>query len=85
MPRMTMKYSSAVKKAIFAVSRDETRPALNGVLWHPTEDGLSMVATDGHRLSKVFRKDMKITGYAKDIIVPPKVLDNAVKLPFLPK
>ena len=69
-----------IKKSIFAVSRDETRPALNGILWHPFEDGLSLVATDGHRLSKITRKDIKITGYAQDIIVPPKVLDNLVKL-----
>ncbi|OGC89887.1 MAG: DNA polymerase III subunit beta [candidate division Zixibacteria bacterium RBG_16_53_22] len=69
-----------VKKVLFAVSRDETRPALNGVLWHTTEEGLNMVATDGHRLAKVTRSDLKISGQGKDIIVPPKVLDNLVKL-----
>lgn len=35
--------------AMLAVSSDEGRPYLNGLLWHPT-DGL--VATDGHRLHK---------------------------------
>jgi DNA polymerase-3 subunit beta len=69
-----------VKKVLFAVSRDETRPALNGVFWHSTEEGLNLVATDGHRLAKVSRSDLKIGGYTKDIIVPPKVLDNLVKL-----
>ncbi len=69
-----------IKKASFAVSKDETRPALNGVFWHTSEAGLSLVATDGHRLAKISRTDMKITGYTKDIIVPPKVLDNLVKL-----
>jgi len=69
-----------VKKALFAVSRDETRPALNGVYWHTKNDCLNMVSTDGHRLAKVSRKDLKIGGYTKDIIVPPKVLDNLVRL-----
>jgi len=70
----------AIKKVLFAVSRDETRPSLNGVFWHSKDEGLSLVATDGHRLAKVSRNDLKIGGYSKDIIVPPKVLDNLVKL-----
>jgi DNA polymerase-3 subunit beta len=69
-----------VKKVLFAVSRDETRPALNGVFWQTKNDILSMVSTDGHRLAMVGRKDLKIGGYTKDIIVPPKVLDNLVRL-----
>lgn len=69
-----------IKKVLFAVSKDETRPALNGVLWHTSESGLNLVATDGHRLAKVTRSDIKITGYKEDIIIPPKVLDNLVKL-----
>jgi len=69
-----------IKKVLFAVSRDETRPALNGVLWQSAESGFTMVATDGHRLAKIIRTDMKIIGYSKDIIVPPKVLDNLIKL-----
>lgn len=68
------------RKVLFAVSRDETRPALNGILWHTSEDGLNMVATDGHRLAKVTRNDIKIAGHKSDIIIPPKVLDNLVKL-----
>jgi DNA polymerase-3 subunit beta len=69
-----------VKKALFAISRDETRPALNGVFWQMKDDYLTMVATDGHRLAKIARKDLKIGGYTKDIIVPPKVLENLVRL-----
>jgi DNA polymerase-3 subunit beta len=65
-----------IKKVLFAVSKDETRPALNGVLWHTSEEGLNLVATDGHRLAKVTRKDVKITGYKEDIIIPPKENDK---------
>ncbi len=72
--------SRIVRKVLFAVSRDETRPSLNGVFWHSTDDALNLVATDGHRLAKISRGDLKIGGYSKDIIVPPKVLDNLVRL-----
>jgi DNA polymerase-3 subunit beta len=72
--------SRMIKKVLFAVSRDETRPALNGILWHSSEEGLNMVATDGHRLAKITRNDLKLSGPGKDIIVPPKVLENLVRL-----
>lgn len=68
------------RKVLFSISKEETRPALGGVLWQSGEDGLSLVATDGHRLAKVSRKDIKIGSARKDIIVPPKVLDNLIKL-----
>lgn len=68
------------RKVLFSISKDETRPALGGVLWQTGEDGLSLVATDGHRLAKVSRQDIKLGNVRKDIIVPPKVLENLVKL-----
>ncbi|RVM08414.1 DNA polymerase III subunit beta [Sinorhizobium meliloti] len=36
----------------FAVSTEETRYYLNGIFTHSVEDGVCLVATDGHRLSK---------------------------------
>ena len=49
-----------LRRTLFSVSGDESRPALNGVLFEiePHEDGqvrLRMVSTDGHRLSRVER------------------------------
>ncbi len=44
-----------ISKTIYAVSNDLTRPALCGVLWVVAKDTLTMVATDGHRLSRVIR------------------------------
>jgi len=35
----------------FAVSSDETRPALGGVLWKMSGRDTNLVATDGHRLA----------------------------------
>jgi len=46
-----------IDKTIFAVSTDETRFNLSGVLMEAGESGaLRMVATDGHRLAKIDRR-----------------------------
>ncbi len=64
-----------IKKTTFACSVDETRPALNGVLWSTKGDTMDMVATDGHRLAKVSLENTKLKGVSEDIIIPPKVLN----------
>lgn len=48
--------AAMIKTTIYAISRDETRPALQGVYWVMEPQSLTMVATDGHRLSRVRRK-----------------------------
>ncbi len=40
-------------KSAFAMSSEETRYYLNGVYLHSTEEGITAVATDGHKLAKV--------------------------------
>jgi len=69
-----------VRKTAFAVSVDESRPALNGMLWQTAGDKMVMVATDGHRLAKVALENTKLRGMAEDIIVPPKAMNAVVKL-----
>ena len=64
-----------IRKTTFACSTDETRPALNGVLWQTKGDRMQMVATDGHRLAKVSMENSRLKGMAEDIIIPPKVLN----------
>jgi DNA polymerase-3 subunit beta len=66
---------------LFAVSKDESRPVLGGILWEIDERGFTMVATNGHRLSKLCHsgKFKKITGM-KDIILPPKAMNLLVRL-----
>jgi len=63
----------------FAVSTEESRPILNGVLWELRPEKMRMVATNGHRLT---RMDLPITssGTAGDLIVPPKALDQVRRL-----
>jgi DNA polymerase-3 subunit beta len=69
-----------VSKTAFAVSRDETRPVLNGVLWQVGEGRMTMVATDGHRLVKYSRAQKGLPDGTTDAIVPPRALNHLVKL-----
>src|SRR5580765_1193314 len=62
----------------FAVSAEESRPILNGVLWELRPDKMRMVATNGHRLAKM---DMPInSATTADLIVPPKALEQLRRL-----
>jgi DNA polymerase-3 subunit beta len=66
--------SELVQKTTYAVSNDLTRPALCGVLWEVDRKGISMVATDGHRLAKV-EIALDLGSVQKmEVIVPPKAL-----------
>jgi DNA polymerase-3 subunit beta len=68
-------------RTAFAVSRDETRPVLNGVLWQVGEGRMTMVATDGARLVK-YSKAMPASpsGGGTEAIVPTRALNHLVKL-----
>src|SRR3982750_1251930 len=56
----------------FAVSTEESRPILNGVLWELKPESMRMVATNGHRLGKM-EGPIKSTGAPPPhLIVPPK-------------
>ncbi len=48
--------TAMVAETNYAVSRDESRPALMGILWEIESDGLTMVATDAHRLARSRRQ-----------------------------
>lgn len=62
----------------FAVSTEESRPILNGVLWEIRDEQMRMVATNGHRLAK-----MEVPysgGHGGDFIIPPKALEQVRRL-----
>ena len=63
----------------FAVSTEETRPILNGVLWELKESETRMVATNGHRLAKMTLPRDGGTGTG-ELIVHPKALTQVQKL-----
>jgi DNA polymerase-3 subunit beta len=64
----------------FAVSTEETRPVLNGVLWQLRGGEMRMVATNGHRLAKMAVKLEVPPAEEADLIVPPKALQQVEKL-----
>ena len=63
-----------IDSSSFAVSRDELKPALTGVLFKISSDGVIAVSTDGHRLVKYKRNDFVANSTIKDIIIPKKFL-----------
>ncbi len=63
-----------IYRTTFAVSADELRPAMMGVLIQPRGTELRAVATDGHRLVRTTHKLPKESGLSRDIIIPAKVL-----------
>jgi DNA polymerase-3 subunit beta len=69
-----------VNQTIFAVSDDETRYFMNGVYMENQEGSLTMVATDGRRLSFISRTFDAPVPEFDSVIVPPKVLNLLRKL-----
>lgn len=75
-------FKRMVNTTAFAVSGDETRPALGGVLWKIEDKNTKMISTDGHRLALI-----KLEGVIEgggdtpvEIIVPPKALNQITRL-----
>ena len=64
----------------FAVSTEESRPILNGVLWELRPERMSMVATNGHRLAKMSVPVSSESAPSNDLIVPPKALEQVRRL-----
>lgn len=64
----------------FAVSTEESRPILNGVLWELRPDRMSMVATNGHRLAKMSVPVNAESAPSNDLIIPPKALEQVRRL-----
>jgi len=65
---------TAINKTLFAVSNDDLRPAMTGVFFELTKDGVQFVATDAHRLVRYKRLDAKAPK-ADSFIVPKKPLN----------
>ncbi len=65
---------TAINKTLFAVSNDDLRPAMTGVYFELTKDGVQFVATDAHRLVRYKRTDAKAPK-VDSFIVPKKPLN----------
>jgi DNA polymerase-3 subunit beta len=72
--------SGLIHHTSFAVSTEESRPILNGVLWEIRDGEMKMVATNGHRLARMGVK-VETTGTpSADFIVPPAALTQVQRL-----
>jgi DNA polymerase III subunit beta len=65
---------TAINKCIFATSSDELRPAMTGIFFELTPDGITTVATDAHRLVRFTRTDVSSPETAT-FVVPKKPLN----------
>ena len=63
-----------INSTLFAVSKDDLKPSLTGVLFRFSSTDLTAVATDGHRLVKVVNNKYKTDMFNGDIVVPKKFL-----------
>jgi DNA polymerase III subunit beta len=70
--------SSALRKLVhrtaFAVSTDELRPAMMGILIQASGPEIRAVATDGHRLARASYKTDIPARLGKDVIIPAKAM-----------
>ncbi len=64
----------------FAVSTEESRPILNGVLWELRDTQMRMVATNGHRLARMAVPMVSSGAPSADFIVPPAALQQVQRL-----
>jgi len=65
--------TSAINTTIFAASTEEIRPAITGVYINLGENNTTFAATDGHRLVRYRRADVK-SEKGSSIIMPRKAL-----------
>lgn len=65
---------NAINKTLFAAGNDELRPVMSGVFCDITNDQITFVATDAHKLVRYSRFDAK-SDLSTSIILPSKPLN----------
>jgi DNA polymerase-3 subunit beta len=68
-----------ISKTLFAVSRDELRPQLTGVLLQIRSGEARCVSTDGHRLVRITTPQTGYQGEAHDFILPRKAMETVAR------
>ncbi len=71
-----------IAKTGFAIASEESRYTLNGALMVLKPESITMVATDGHRLSHIERSGTKFEGVSGEMktLVPKKAMDELKSL-----
>jgi DNA polymerase-3 subunit beta len=74
--------ASMISRTAFAISMEESRFTLNGALLLLSDEGMTMVATDGHRLAYVEGSMSANGGSSKGFraLIPKKAMGEIVKL-----
>lgn len=68
-----------INQTAFAVSTDELRPAMMGVLFQIKKGEIRAVATDGHRLVRIINSAVSAAKIERDVIIPAKALNILAK------
>jgi DNA polymerase-3 subunit beta len=78
----TKQLTAMIARTMFAISMEESRFTLNGALLLLGDNGLTMVATDGHRLAYVHRPAAEASNghVAYRALVPRKAMGEIAKL-----
>jgi DNA polymerase-3 subunit beta len=71
-------FLAALSGVLFAAATDEGRPLLTGVKLVKKDGGITVIATDGYRLS-LKKLDLPIEGDL-DIVIPARALSEVVKI-----
>ena len=66
--------ATAISKTIFAAGNDDLRPVMSGVFFQFSQESLTFVATDAHKLVKYTRADVSASEVA-EFIMPKKPLN----------
>jgi DNA polymerase-3 subunit beta len=72
-------FKDMIRQSVFAVSDDETRYFMNGVLFEKEENKIVMVATDGRRLAYISKNVGSEIKDFSGVIIPPKILNTIIK------
>ena len=71
---------SLIQRTSFAITAEDARYYLAGALMQLDKDGVSMVATDGHRLAYAHRKTALKGADGSRVLVPRKAIQELAKL-----
>ena len=69
-----------IERTVFAVAKENTRYAINGVLWEKHGKKLMLVATDGRRLAQAVGSVTKSAGEDTRMIVPARTMHTLQRI-----
>ncbi|GAG09271.1 unnamed protein product, partial [marine sediment metagenome] len=69
-----------IERTVFAVAKENTRYAINGVLWEKEAKKLRLVATDGRRLAWAVGSVVKAAAEDRRMIVPTKAMQSLLRI-----